>query len=172
MAGSTPSGAAGVTIRNFTERDVAPAHRVTNHYIVHTAIHFASTPAPDSEFAAYWTEGAAGYPWLAAEVDGAFAGYAKAAQWRSREAYRPTAEVGLYIDPAFQGRGVGRLLYGALIERCRAMGFHSVVGGIALPNDASVKLHEACGFRFVGTFREVGRKFDAWHDVGFWQLEL
>ena len=67
-------------------------------------------------------------------------------------------------------RGVGRALYAALLERLRALGYHAAIAGIALPNEGSVRLHEAVGFEYVGTFREVGRKFEAWHDVGFWQL--
>jgi phosphinothricin acetyltransferase len=71
-----------------------------------------------------------------------------------------------------QGRGVGRALYEALFERLRAGGFHVVVAGITLPNEASVRLHEAVGFRAVGVFPEVGHKFGRWHSVGFWQRTL
>lgn len=157
-------------MRAFTAADVPAANALTNHYIIHTAIHFAAAPAPDDEFRAYFEDGAKTHPWLAAEVGGVFAGYAKASTWRARDAYRRTAELGLYVDPRFHRRGVGRALYAVLIDRCRAAGFHTLIAGIALPNDASVKMHEACGFAYVGTFREVGRKFDQWHDVGFWQL--
>jgi phosphinothricin acetyltransferase len=159
-------------IRDFGPGDVAGACALTNHYIAHTAVHFGLTPQADAEFEAMWRSGCERYPWLAAEVDGRFAGYAKAGLWRSREAYALTAEVSVYVEPAFHGRGVGRALYGALIERLRAGGFHTAVGGVTLPNQASVRLHEAMGFRHVGTFREVGRKFDQWHDVGWWQLML
>lgn len=160
-----------VLIRPFEARDIAAANALTNHYIQHTAVHFATEPARDEEFAAGWA-GRGAYPWLAAEVGGRFAGYAKAYQWRSREAYRRTAEVGIYVEPEFQRRGVGRALYAGLVEACRGMGFHALVAGIALPNEGSVRMHEACGFVHVGTFGEVGRKFERWHDVGFWQLVL
>ena len=159
-------------VRPFEARDVAPANRLTNHYIQHTAVHFATQPASDEEFAAGWTSGRETYPWLAAEIEGRFAGYAKCYQWRSREAYKRSAEVGIYVEDAFHRRGVGRALYAALIQRCRDQGFHTLIAGIALPNDGSVKMHEACGFAYVGAFQEVGRKFDAWHGVGFWQLML
>jgi phosphinothricin acetyltransferase len=159
-------------IRDFEEGDVAPACAVTNHYIEHTPVHFGMHPYTPQEFREMWLAGRDKYPWLAAAIDGRFAGYAKASRWREREAYRFTAEVGLYIESAFQGRGVGKALYGKLLARLRAAGYHTAVGGITLPNDASVRLHESMGFTKVGVFREVGRKFDQWHDTGWWQLIL
>lgn len=160
------------TVRDFTGADVAPANALTNHYIERTAIHFGSAPAADADFRAAWEKGRARFPWLAAEVDGAFAGYCKAGTWRERDAYARTVEAGIYVTPEAQGRGVGRALYGALFERLRASGFRVVVAGITLPNDPSVRLHEAVGFRAVGVFHAVGHKFGAWHDVGFWELDL
>lgn len=160
------------SIRTFEDRDVAPANALTNHFIRETAIHFGLKEATDAEFRAVWQSGSARFPWLAAEVDGRFAGYAKAGVWREREAYAGTVETGVYVDPSFHRRGVGRALYTELFVRLRAAGFHTVIAGIALPNDASVRMHEACGFTHVGTCREVGRKFGKWWDVGFWQAHL
>jgi phosphinothricin acetyltransferase len=159
-------------IRSFVQADVAPACRLTNHYIQHTAVHFGLRPATDEEFRQLWESARQTHPWLAADLDGRFAGYAKAGPWRSREAYALTAEVGLYVESFAQRRGVGRALYAELLERLRHAGFHTAIGGIALPNEASIRLHEAMGFTHAGTFRGVGRKFDRWHDVGFWQLML
>lgn len=161
-------------VRTFDARDIAPACRLTNHFIQHTAIHFGARPQTDQEFAAMWEEGREKYPWLAAEVEGVggFSGYAKAGVWRARDAYAPTAEVTVYVDPACHRRGVGRALYAELFRLLRASGFHTAVGGVTLPNEGSVGLHESMGFRHVGTFREVGRKFDQWHDVDWWQLML
>lgn len=161
-----------MVVRDFSERDVGPACTLTNHYILHTPVHFGTNPARAEEFRAVWERGRATHPWLAAEIDGVFAGYAKAGPWRTREAYALTAEAGLYVVRQFQGRGVGRALYRELFGRLKAAGFHTVVAGITLPNRASVALHEALGFARVGIFREVGRKFDAWHDTGWWQLML
>ncbi len=162
-------------VRDFGQVDVGPANRLTNHFIEKTAVHFGTAPASDAEFAAVWRAGVTGtpaYPWLAAEIDGVFAGYAKAGVWRARAAYALTAEVTVYVEPAFQRRGVGRGLYGELLARLASAGFHTAVGGITMPNAGSVKLHEVMGFVYVGTFREVGRKFDAWHDTGWWQKVL
>lgn len=161
-----------IRVRDFQAGDVAVANALTNLYIRETPVHFACSPATDAQFEAYWREGAVRYPWLVAECDGRFAGYAKASRWRERDAYRFTAECGLYVERDFHRRGVGRALYDVLFERLRAAGIHTVIAGITLPNEASERMHEAVGFERVATFREVGWKFDRWHDVGFWQLML
>jgi phosphinothricin acetyltransferase len=159
-------------VRDFQDRDVAPACALTNHYIQHTAVHFGMYPYSPDEFRAMWQEGVTKYPWLAAEIDGRFAGYAKGSRWREREAYQFTAEVGLYIERDLQGKGIGKALYLELFIRLKAAGYHTAVAGVTLPNDASVRLHESMGFAKVGVFREVGRKMGAWHDTGWWQLPL
>ena len=115
---------------------------------------------------------AAGLPWLVLEVDGALAGYAYATKWRVRPAYRYSVESSVYLDPAYAGRGLGRMLYATLLDRLRERDLHIVIGGIALPNDASAGLHEALGFRKVAHFSEVGKKFGRWLDVGYWELKL
>lgn len=164
-------------IRTFEARDVGPACRITNHFIEHTAVHFGASPISEAEFAAAWHAGLDTHPWLAAEIDAddgqtSFVGYAKAGPWRARDAYARTAEVSIYLDPAHVGRGGGTALYAELLARLRSAGFHVAVAGATLPNDASARLHERFGFEYVGTFRQVGRKFDRWHDVGWWQLVL
>jgi len=159
-------------VREFTESDVGPACRLTNHFIEHTSVHFGARPMADAQFLALWDSGRRKHPWLAAEIDGQFAGYAKAGIWRERDAYALTAETGLYVNLEFQRRGVGRALYAELLARLKSAGFHTAVAGITLPNEHSARLHEAMGFKHVGVFRQVGRKFDTWHDTGWWQLIL
>ncbi len=170
-------------IRDAQYADFAAIAALTNYYILHTAIHFATEPVTADELLAAWEKGRAVYPFLVAEMPGVesesggvggtpFVGYAKAGRWRDRAAYDRTAEVGIYVRPEFQGKGFGKTLYTALIEACRGRGFHTLVGGIAMPNDASVRLHEALGFVHTGTFREVGWKFERWHDVAFYQRVL
>jgi phosphinothricin acetyltransferase len=159
-------------IREFKESDVAPANALTNHYIEHTVVHFAFTPAADQQFAEVWQKGREKFPWLAAEVDGKFAGYAKGATWRERDAYKYTVEVGIYMMQFVQGKGLGKILYLDLLKRLKRLGFHTAIGGVTMPNEASVRLHETLGFSSVGVYKQVGRKFDAWHDVGFWQIDL
>lgn len=162
----------GIVVRTFEARDVAPANALTNHYIETTAIHFAYEPATHAQFETMWRNGCAQYPWLAAELDGGFAGYAKAGRWRERDAYSRTTETGLYVEPKLHGKGVGRALMVALLDRLQQTGFRTAIAGIALPNPVSVRLHEALGFRSVGVFRGVGCKFGQWHDVGFWQYDF
>ena len=113
-----------------------------------------------------------GLPWLVADVDGSVVGYAYAGPWKPRAAYARTVETSIYLDANACGRGLGRRLYAALLERLRAHGVHVAIGGISLPNPVSVGLHEALGFHHVGVFREVGHKFGDWIDVGYWQLRL
>lgn len=115
---------------------------------------------------------AAGLPWLVVEQAGEVLGYAYASPHRDRAAYQWSVEAGIYIGPQAHRRGVGRALYEMLFASLTLQGYHRVYGGITLPNAASIGLHEACGFKHIGTFAEVGFKFDQWHSVGWWALDL
>jgi phosphinothricin acetyltransferase len=160
-------------IRPATPFDAARICAIYNHYVTTTTISFEEQAVTEPEMAQRIADvGAAGLPWLVLEIDGALAGYAYATKWRVRPAYRYSVESSVYLDQAYAGRGLGRLLYGALLERLRERDLHLVIGGIALPNDASAGLHEALGFRKVAHFSEVGRKFGRWLDVGYWELKL
>lgn len=109
---------------------------------------------------------AAGYPYLVAEVDGAFAGYAYASSYRGRIGYRWTVEDTVYLHPQFQGRGIGKALLARLIELCEGKGYRQMVAVIGEPaNAASVILHEKLGFQTVGIFRGLGRKHGRWLDT-------
>ncbi len=112
------------------------------------------------------------HEWLVAEVNGELAGYAYASPHRAREAYQYSAEVSVYVHPRHRCQGVGKDLYSALFESIRKLGFHYAYAGIALPNDPSIALHQACEFAEIGTFREVGYKHNAWHDVSWWQRKI
>ena len=117
------------------------------------------------------------YPWLVATTgdggvtDGVL-GYAYAGRYNPRDAYRWAVEATIYVADAVQRQGAGRLLYEALIDTLRAQGFTQAIGRIALPNEASIALHESVGFRRAGVYREVGYKHGRWIDVGVWQCEL
>ena len=114
-----------------------------------------------------------GLPWLVAEVDGAFAGYAYAGPFRMRAGYGWLVEDSVYVEPGLQGGGVGAALLTALVDRCEAMGLRQMVAVIGdADNAGSIRLHERCGFDHVGAFRAAGWKLDGWRDVIFMQHAL
>lgn len=112
------------------------------------------------------------YPWLVFQDDGQVLGFANSSAFRARRAYRWTVEVGIYVAPDAKRRGIGRAVFGALLDLLTAQGFVSAIGAIALPNAASVGIHEALGFVHTGTYRHVGFKLGEWADVGLWQKDL
>lgn len=159
-------------IRSATLDDAAGICAIYNPYVLGTTITFEEQPVAETEMRRRIGEVTGALVWLVAEEAGEIAGYAYAAKWRARSAYRFSAESTVYVAPAAQRRGLGSRLYGELLVQLRARGVHVVMGGIALPNPASVALHEKMGFGKVAQFREVGRKFDQWLDVGYWQRML
>jgi phosphinothricin acetyltransferase len=156
-------------IRSPQVKDAAAVCRIYNHFITETTVTFATDPVPDEEMADTIAQVTDKFPWVVWEDGGEVLGYAAASEWKSRCAYRYSVETTIYLAPEAAGRGVGTALYGELLEQVEAAGHHSALGGIALPNPASVALHEKLGFFKVGHLREVGRKFDQWVDVGYWQ---
>jgi L-amino acid N-acyltransferase YncA len=162
-----------LNIRGASVEDAESTASIYNHFVLTTSISFEEAEVAVAEMAGRIADvHAAGLPWLVAEQDGIIAGYAYATKWRVRHAYRFSVESSVYLAPAQAGRGIGTALYRALLERLREGGYHLAIGGIALPNPASIALHEKLGFEKVAQFREVGFKFDRWTDVGYWQLAL
>jgi phosphinothricin acetyltransferase len=143
-----------------------------NPYIRDTTITFEEEPVTAEEMASRIEKVTAAYPWLVWEEAGRVLGYAYSSVWRARAAYRHSTETAIYLALDQRGQGRGAVLYRALLDELRQRGFHLVLGGLALPNEASVRLHEALGFRKAGHIREAGRKFGRWIDVGFWELLL
>jgi L-amino acid N-acyltransferase YncA len=128
---------------------------------------FEETPPPAGEIARRMETA---HLWLVAEEDGVVLGYAYASPHRERHAYRFAADVAAYVREP--GRGVGRALYDVLLPALRERGFRHACAGIALPNAASVALHERFGFRLVGVYEQIGFKGGEWRDVGWWQLDM
>ena len=160
-------------IRDATAADAHGVSRIYNHYIAHTTVTFEVDPVTAEEMSGRIQETrTAGLPFLVAAAGADIQGFAYASRWKGRCAYRYSAEVTVYVRENRNGRGLGAALYGSLLPRLRAQGLHALLGGIALPNAASVALHEKFGFVKVAHMREVGRKFDQWVDVGYWQLLL
>jgi phosphinothricin acetyltransferase len=160
-------------IRDIKSEDAAEIARIYNPFILESVITFEELPVTEGEIARRIQNiTSASYPYLVAELNSQVAGYAYGSQWRSRSAYRYTAESTVYLDPLHAGKGLGTLLYNALLERLKEMDMHVVMGVVTLPNPASVALHEKFGFKKVAHFSEVGYKFGQWLDVGYWQLTL
>ena len=145
---------------------------IYNWYITNTVITFEEVPLKAGEMAQRFSSGDNTCPWFVAELDGEVLGYAYATQWKTRAAYRNSRETSVYLHRDAIGKGLGKLLYQHLINELRKTPIHLLIAGIALPNEASVALHESLGFAAVGQFGEVGRKFDNWVDVGYWQMQL
>jgi len=137
-------------------------------FVRDTAISFEAEAPDGIEMAARIVQILARYPWLVAEEAGDILGYAYAGAHRSRAAYGWACDVSVYLAPAARRRGVGRALYGSLLETVRRQGIVSAYAGITLPNSASVGFHEAVGFVSIGAFPKVGFKAGRWHDVGWW----
>jgi len=187
-----------IHIRPASVNDAESIADIYNHYIRHTIITFEEEAVTGDQIAGridHLTR--LGLPWIVAQgtsqlaasqqqtpsatgTDTATAGgdaapllgYAYAGIFRERASYRKTVETAIYLHPQAVRQGVGTTLYQHLFDRLKEKQLHRAVAGISLPNEPSVRLHEQLGFRYVGTFTEVGRKFDRWVDVGFWEKRL
>lgn len=160
------------TIRAATIADATAIQAIYAPLVEGTAISFEDIPPSVSEMAARIASTLEGYAYLVAERNGVVLGYAYASQHRARAAYRSSVDVTVYVSEEARRQRVGRALYGSLLPNLAERGFHAAFAGIALPNVGSVGLHEAMGFEPLGVYREVGKKFDRWHDVGWWQRLL
>lgn len=156
-------------IRSATPDDAAAICAIYNPYIAQTTITFEEQPVSTEEMRTRIADVTSTLPWLAYEKEGTIVGYAYATRWRPRAAYRFAVETTVYLSPECRRRGIGRQLYTELLDRLRTLGMHVAIGGIALPNEASVALHETLGFRKVAHFEHVGFKFGRWIDVGYWE---
>ncbi len=159
-------------IRTATAADAAAIINIYNHYIATTTISFEENPVTEQEMAQRIKDVSASLPWYVEEQDGVVIGYAYATPWRARSAYRFSVESTVYVAASHAGKGIGKRLYQTLIADLRQRGIHVIIGGIAQPNTASVALHESLGFEKVAHFKDVGRKFEQWVDVGYWELRL
>lgn len=157
-------------IRPATQEDAASIVSIYNHYITNTIVSFEEEPISSEEMAKRIGETtSSSMPWLVLEQEGQVIGYTYATTWKRRSAYRYSAEITIYLAPGQSGHGFGSRLYEAVFAQLREKGFHTVIGGIALPNPESVALHEKFGMTKVAHFKEVGFKFGQWIDVGYWE---
>jgi len=160
-------------IRLATPQDAAAIAAIYDPVVAETAISFEEDPPGAAVMAQRISAGSVFAPWLVDTDDsGRVQGYAYASKHRDRAAYRWSVDVAVYVAAEQRGHGVGRALYTSLFALLRMQGFCAAHAGIALPNPASVALHERMGFKPVGVYRAVGYKLGAWRDVGWWQLDL
>lgn len=159
-------------IREAAAGDAGQICGIYNHYVENTVITFEEKPVPAAEMEKRIRDISAVFPWLVYEENGSIIGYAYAVKWKTRAAYRFSAESTVYLKNCSLGKGVGSELYRRLIEELKEREVHAVMAGIALPNEKSRKLHEKFGFVKVAHFSEVGYKFGKWIDVGYWELKL
>lgn len=153
-------------VRDATPGDAAACAAVYAPYVTGTAVSFEADPPTPAQVAERITAALATHAWLVAEApDGRVVGYAYAGPYAARPAYRWSCETSVYLEPAWHGTGTGRALYTALLARVTARGYRQAVASYSEPNPASARLHAALGFEVVGTFRGVGFKHGAWHDV-------
>jgi phosphinothricin acetyltransferase len=145
---------------------------IYNHYIKNTTISLEETPVISVEMSQRVVDGLKNFPWIVIKKEGVIQGYAYATKWRVRSAYRHSVEVSVYLCPDSVGKSFGRFLYEYLLNQLAELGVRVVIGGIALPKEASVGLHEKMGFTKVAHFEQVGFKKDQWIYVGYWQKIL
>jgi len=155
-------------IRIVNPYDAPAIAEIYKYYILNTIITFETEVVTPEEIARRIEKYLKIGPYLVYEENSEVVGYAYLSNFRERKAYENTVESTIYLRNGQGGRGVGFQLYSELLAQA-ALKYHTVIAGISLPNEASVRLHEKCGFKKVGHFAEVGRKFDEWIDVGFWQ---
>jgi phosphinothricin acetyltransferase len=163
------------TIRPATLDDLEALTEIYNYYVVNTPITFDLRPLTVDERRPWFDEhGATGRHLLLAATggDGACVGYATSSRWRPKAAYDTTVETSVYCRSDIVGTGCGRAMYAALFDRLAGEDIKTIVAGVSLPNPASIALHERFGFRSVGVFRAVGRKFGKLWDVAWFQRPL
>lgn len=159
-------------LRPVKQEDAEAMCAIYNHYVRDTTISFEEIEVTPSEMSKRILDISDSLPWLVIENEGMVDGYAYATKWRVRSAYRFSVEISVYLSPTSIGKGYGSRLLEKLLDELVKLGIHVVIGGIALPNETSIKLHEKMGFTKVAHFERVGFKNQQWIDVGYWQKLL
>jgi L-amino acid N-acyltransferase YncA len=159
-------------IRDATPEDAAACAEIYAPYVRDTAITFESAPPSPIEMARRIAAAQQAHAWVVLDEGGRVVGYAYGGPYKERLAYQWSCEVSVYVELGRRRSGAGRALYEALFDRLGARGYRMLVAGMTLPNDASVGLHRAMGFTPVGTYRRIGWKRNAWHDVAWTQRPL
>jgi L-amino acid N-acyltransferase YncA len=161
-----------IVIRLAAEADADQIQAIYAPFVRSTAVSFELEPPSIEEMRIRISKTLKQHPWLVCVSGGTVLGYAYAGLHRARPAYQWAVDVSAYVAPAYRGGGIGKALYSVLLSIVRRQGFFAACAGIALPNPASVGLHESLGFVPIGVFHAIGHKRGAWHDVGWWQHDL
>jgi L-amino acid N-acyltransferase YncA len=159
-------------IRSLEQDDIQQVLEIYNYYVLHSPATFEEEVVSIADFRIRINRILIKFPFLVFEEEGKIIGYAYANTFRTRIAYRFSTEVSVYIHKDHYRKGVGKLLYAELLSILKTEGYHTAIGGLTLPNEASIQLHEFFGFKKVAEFQESGFKFGKWHSTGFWQLML
>jgi L-amino acid N-acyltransferase YncA len=159
-------------IRDARLSDAGAIAGIYNHYVLNTSITFEEEAVPGEVMQGRIQSVIPRLPWTVYQEGAEVVGYSYAAAWHARGAYRHSVECTIYLHADAAGRGIGKVLYSDLLERLIRLGLHRAVGVIALPNPASVALHEKLGFQKAAHLSEMGWKFERWIDVGYWLREL
>ncbi|HSY26569.1 MAG TPA: arsinothricin resistance N-acetyltransferase ArsN1 family B [Burkholderiaceae bacterium] len=159
-------------IRPAIPADASAIVDIYNPYVATTTITFEEAPVSVEEMEQRIRTVTATLPWYVHEISEQIVGYAYATPWRARSAYRLSVETTVYVAEGQSKQGIGSQLYRTLLDNLRERNIHAILGHIALPNPASIALHERFGFEKVAHIKQVGRKFDQWIDVGYWELLL
>jgi L-amino acid N-acyltransferase YncA len=159
-------------IRQVKPSDAQQICKIYNYYVANTIITFEEVPVTEQEMKKRIMEISAEFPYLVFEDETGITGFAYASRWKSRSAYRYSVESTVYVAQDKLRKKIGQQLLSELLAKLKTIGIHSIIAGIALPNAGSVGLHEKFGFKKIGEFEEVGRKFNQWINVGYWELLL
>jgi len=159
-------------IRPVKFTDAKQIADIYNYYVLNSVVTFDETLFTEADFKERIFSVSKQYPFLVYEEEGRILGYAYANMFRQKPAYKNTVETTIYMANDVQGKQMGTKLYTVLLQQLKEQKYHVAIGGLTLPNTASVKLHEKLGFKQVAHFKEVGYKFNKWLDVGFWELIL
>ena len=164
---------AQMNIRPVNLADAPQIAEIYNYYIETSVATFETETVTVEEMKRRIIETLAGnYPFSVAEESGEIVGYSYGRQFRPRAAYQRSVEVSVYLMEGVHGRGVATTLYEHLFPQIAERGFNTIIAGISLPNEASVRLHEKFGMKKTAHFKEIGYKFGKWIDTGYWQLVL
>jgi len=160
-----------MNIRKATLDDARTICGIYNYYIENTAITFETEPISEIEMRKRMEEVInTGYSFYVGEIDQKIIGYCYTHRWNNRAAYATTVEESIYLDKGETGKGYGTQLFAHLLSHIDKSKTHVLIGGICIPNEGSVRLHEKFGLKQISCMKEIGRKFDQWRDVGHWQL--